>query len=63
MTAGGPSVRVTADMATDEIHTALPGGPSDRRFSPWYASGLEDFLAGRTKAVRGVDPTKGALPG
>ncbi len=40
-------------MATDELHTALPGGPSDRPFSPWYATGLEDYLAGRTKLVRG----------
>ena len=53
LTAGGPSVRVTADMATDELRTALPGGPSDRRLSPWYATGLEDYLAGRTKVVRG----------
>ena len=55
LTAGGPSVRVTADMATDDLQTALPGGPSDRRFSPWYATGLEDYLAGRTKVVRGLD--------
>lgn len=55
LSAGGPSLRITADMATDELRTALPGGPSDRRFSPWYATGLEDYLAGRTKVVRGLD--------
>ncbi len=54
LTAGGPSIRLTADMATDAIRTALPGGPSDRRSSPWYATGLEDYLAGRTKVVRGI---------
>jgi penicillin amidase len=50
----GPSLRLVADMATDEIHTALPGGPSDRRSSPWYASELEDYLAGKTKVIRGT---------
>jgi penicillin amidase len=53
ISASGPSVRVTADMATNALLTALPGGPSDRRSSPWYASELEDFLAGRTKVVLG----------
>lgn len=53
ISAGGPSIRLTADMATDEVRTALPGGPSDRRSSPWYATGLEDYLAGQTKVVRG----------
>jgi penicillin G amidase len=50
---GGPSIRFTTDMATAEVHTSLPGGPSDRRFSPWYASELDDYLAGKTKVVQG----------
>jgi penicillin amidase len=49
---GGPSYRFITDMATSEIHTSLPGGPSDRRFSRWYASELEDYLAGKEKVVR-----------
>ncbi len=55
LSAGGPSIRCTADLATDAMHTALPGGPSDRPFSRWYASELDDYLAGRTKLVRGKD--------
>lgn len=53
-----PSIRLIADMAEDTLRTALPGGPQDRRFSRWYTSGLEDWLAGRYKTVR---PT--TLPG
>ena len=44
---------MTADMATDVIHTSLPGGPSDRRFSRWYASELDDYLEGKSKVVKG----------
>lgn len=46
-----PSFRIVADLGTDEAHTALPGGPSDRRFSPWYRSGVADWHAGRLKRV------------
>jgi penicillin amidase len=48
-----PSFRLITDLATDEAHTALPGGPSDRRFSKWYANGISDWLQGRFKVVRG----------
>lgn len=49
----GPSYRLIADLATDEMHTTLPGGPSDRRTSRWYASGLLDWLEGRYRVLRG----------
>ncbi len=49
----GASYRMIVDLATDEAHTALPGGPSDRRFSPWYGTGVEDYFAGKMKVLRG----------
>ncbi len=59
----GPSFRSVTDLATDEIHTALPGGPSDRRFSPWYASGLRDWLEGRYRVLRGLPDSEHPDPG
>jgi penicillin amidase len=47
----GPSFRLVTDLGTDEAHTALPGGPSDRRFSRWYKSGIGDWHAGRLKLL------------
>lgn len=49
----GPSYRFVTDLATDEMHTNLPGGPSDRRFTRWYASGMLDWLKGRYGVLRG----------
>ena len=48
----GPSFRLVTDLARDDVWTAYPGGPSDRRFSPWFSSGVRDWLAGRLKPVR-----------
>lgn len=47
------ALRFAADLGSDELHTNIPGGPSDRRFSKWYASGLNDWLAGRYKVLKG----------
>lgn len=47
-----PSYRLITDLATNEVHTALPGGASDRRFSKWYANGITDWMAGRFKLLR-----------
>jgi len=44
-----PSFRLVTDMATDECYTNLQGGPSDRRFSRWYCSDLENWRSGRYK--------------
>jgi len=46
-----PSYRIVTDLGEDVAHTCLAGGPSDRRFSRWYASGLSDWLARRLKPV------------
>jgi penicillin amidase len=51
--APGPAFRMVTDLAKDAIHTALAGGPSDRRFSKWYVSGLADWLAGKRKTIEG----------
>lgn len=49
-TSFAPSFRLISDLGTDTAHTVLAGGPSDRRFSPWYRTGIDDWLAGRLKA-------------
>jgi penicillin amidase len=51
-TSFAPSIRIVTDMARDEVHTTLVGGPSDRRFSRWYTSDLARWLAGELKAIR-----------
>lgn len=50
-TSFAPSWRMIADFAEDAVETALPGGPSDRRFSEHYASGIADWLAVATKRL------------
>ena len=49
LTSFTPSLRLVADMSTPTLHSALCGGPSDRRFSKWYTSGVEGWRAGRLK--------------
>jgi len=46
-----PSLRWVTDMAAADLHSTLAGGPSDRRFSKWYVSDLDNWQAGRYKAV------------
>jgi penicillin G amidase len=52
-----PSVRVIADLGEDVLHTNIAGGPSDRRFSRWYCSGLEGWLNGNFRTSRAEPPT------
>jgi penicillin amidase len=49
LTSFAPSLRFVADMSEQALHTALCGGPSDRRFPKWYKSDVEGWLAGRLK--------------
>jgi penicillin amidase len=44
-----PSLRLVADMSTATLHTAICGGPSDRRFSKHYKSGVAGWVAGELK--------------
>ena len=49
LTSFAPSLRLVADMSTRTLHSAMCGGPSDRRFSKWYKSGVRGWLAGDLK--------------
>ncbi len=58
-TSFAPSLRMVADFADDGIYTNLAGGPSDRRFSRWYCSDLENWKARLYKRVSAAaDQTK-----
>lgn len=48
-TSWSPGCRFITDFAERAAHTALAGGPSDRRFSRWYANEIGAWLDGRTK--------------
>ncbi len=41
-----PSYRLIADLGEELIHTNSAGGPSDRRFSEYYTTGIEEWLSG-----------------
>ncbi len=47
-----PSFRYITDMGVDETHTVLAGGVSDRRFSKYYTSDVENWLNYRYKTLR-----------
>lgn len=47
-----PSIRVVTDLATPVVRTNLAGGPSDRRFSRWYANDLDSWTQGLYKTLR-----------
>ncbi|MCA9187256.1 MAG: penicillin acylase family protein [Pirellulaceae bacterium] len=46
-----PSYHFVTDMGTTEAWTNLPGGPSESRFSPYYRSDIERWIAGRYKQL------------
>jgi penicillin amidase len=50
-----PSLRLVTNLSGDELHTTLAGGPSDRRFSKWYANEIDDWLNGRYKVLSGYE--------
>ncbi len=49
-----PSYRFVTDVAESEIHSNMAGGPSDRRFSPWYCSDLDNWRNQYYKKI-GID--------
>lgn len=51
ITTFAPSFRLVTDLGTDEVHTSLAGGVSDRRFSRWYVSDLKRWLRGEYKRL------------
>lgn len=46
-----PSIRMVADMGHHDLHVSLLGGPSDRRFSKWYASDVVHWFKGQYKLL------------
>ncbi|MBW2249519.1 MAG: penicillin acylase family protein [Deltaproteobacteria bacterium] len=46
-----PGFRMVIDLSTDEMNTNMAGGPSDRRFSKWYCSDLENWISGKYKTI------------
>jgi penicillin amidase len=52
LTTFSPSYRFITDMATREMHTTLAGGPTDRRFSRWYTSDIDNWVHGRYKVLK-----------
>jgi penicillin amidase len=46
-----PGFRMVIDLSTNEMNTNMAGGPSDRRFSKWYCSDLENWMSGKYKTI------------
>jgi penicillin amidase len=46
-----PTWKLVADFSEEGIRSVLAGGPSDRRFSKWYKSGIKDWLAANYKRI------------
>ncbi len=42
-----PTYRFITDLAEEKVHSVLAGGPSDRRFSKWYVSGIPGWQSGK----------------
>ena len=61
LTTFAPTYRMVTDLSTDDMYTTLAGGPSDRRFSRWYCSDLDDWASGRYKKVN-AEPDQEKLP-
>lgn len=51
-TTSSPSYRLIADLNTSELHTSIAGGPTDRRFSRWYVSDMNDWINGNYKILK-----------
>ncbi|MBN1533244.1 MAG: penicillin acylase family protein [Spirochaetes bacterium] len=56
-----PSYRFVTDFSSEAAFTNLAGGPSDRRFSKWYVSDLENWRHRRYKRIVPEDETKNAM--
>jgi penicillin G amidase len=41
-----PTYRFITDFSENKIYSVLAGGPSDRRFSGFYTSGIKGWLKG-----------------
>ncbi|MBN2223669.1 MAG: penicillin acylase family protein [Deltaproteobacteria bacterium] len=52
LTTFAPSYRLIADLGETAIHTNIPGGPSDRRYSPYYTSDIRSWQSGAYKILK-----------
>jgi penicillin amidase len=52
ITSFAPSYRMITDLSETAIHTNFPGGPSDRRYSPYYTSDIGNYMNGRYKILK-----------
>ncbi len=46
-----PTIRMVTEMGRHELHSNLLGGPSDRRFSKWYANDIGRWQKGSYKLI------------
>ncbi|OGP61110.1 MAG: hypothetical protein A2V65_02970 [Deltaproteobacteria bacterium RBG_13_49_15] len=60
-TSFAPSFRMVTDLSTDANYTNMAGGPSDRRFSKWYCSDLDNWKKGKYKKTS-IDSGQEKLP-
>jgi len=60
-TSFAPSFRMVTDLSTDDIYTNMSGGPSDRRYSKWYCSDLNNWITGKYKKIS-VDNGQEQIP-
>lgn len=51
-TSFAPSIRLIADLAESDLHSCIAGGPSEKRYSPWYRSELDNWLKGKYKILK-----------
>jgi penicillin amidase len=56
-----PSFRTVTSLDKDEYFSVLAGGPSDRRFSRWYCSDLDNWISGKYKLIT-PDPNQKQRP-
>jgi penicillin amidase len=56
-----PGFRIVTDFSRPGVRSNLAGGPSDRRFSRWYCSDLENWKRGECKTVVPI-PVGGRFP-
>ncbi|MEQ8786027.1 MAG: penicillin acylase family protein [Pirellulaceae bacterium] len=54
-----PSYHFVTDLSTDAVHTNLPGGPSENRFSRYYNIDVAPWFAGEYKVLAGLAETNG----
>lgn len=57
-----PSYHFVTDLAEDEVHTNLPGGPSESRFSRYYRNDIPLWQEGKYKVLRPRGASDGAEP-